>query len=139
TIDPVTQQPLSDEEIAKKKVLADDLNKRVLAGEDFDALMKEYSEDPGLETSPDGYFFSSGEMVSEFENTTAALGFNEIGFTESSFGYHIIKRLPVTKDELSEEIEYTLMMDRLSDAMVEWKQLAGFKVTKNESVFQNIM
>ncbi len=139
TIDQTTRQKLSDDEIETKKVKANDVYKQVMSGADFDTLMNNLSEDPGLQTSPGGYVFGPGEMVAEFESTTAALGENEIGFVESDFGYHIIKRLPVTREDLSEEIEYSLSMEKLSKAMTEWKQLAGIKIIKNENVFEEIM
>ena len=60
----------------------------------FDALMAEYSIDPGSTTYPDGYFFGTGEMVASFEEATAALEIGEISApVESSYGYHIILRL----------------------------------------------
>ena len=76
--------------LAQAQGLLDRLN----AGEDFDALMLEYSEDPGMETSPEGYYFFRGEMVEAFENAAFALAEGEIsGIVETEYGYHIIKRL----------------------------------------------
>lgn len=138
TIDTQTRQPLPDDKKAEAKKKADELYARVLAGEDFDTLMNEYSEDPGLATSPDGYVFSSGEMVPEFENCVVSLEFNELGFVESDFGYHIIKRLPLEKTDLADKVESSIKSKKLSDAMAEWKTQAGFVVTKNDSVFADI-
>lgn len=57
----------------------------------FDEAMHQYSQDPGLKTNPDGYTFTSGEMVKAFENTAFALSPGEIsGIVESENGYHII-------------------------------------------------
>ncbi len=142
TIDTNTQEKLADDEISKKKALAEDIYSKVLLSSDadiFDKFMNEYSEDPGLMTNPDGYLFGSGEMVAPFENTTASLEIGGVGFTESDFGYHIIKRLPITFEELTEDIESSLSDKRLASAMTQWKELAGIKVTKNESVFQEIV
>jgi parvulin-like peptidyl-prolyl isomerase len=47
TIDPSTHQPLPADQIAAKRKQIDDLRKRLLAGEDFATLAKQYSEDPG--------------------------------------------------------------------------------------------
>ena len=84
-----------DENGSSQKELADKLLARAKSGEDFDALVAEYSEDPGSLYYPEGYYFTAGEMVPEFENTTRLLGMNEIGICESSYGYHIIMRLPL--------------------------------------------
>ncbi len=70
----------------------------------FDALMNELSEDGGLITNPDGYYFGPGEMVTEFENGTKALENYEISeIIESPYGYHIILRLPIEPDAIYEQ------------------------------------
>jgi len=72
---------------------ANEILARIRDGEDFDTLMFEYSEDPGLSEYPEGYTFGPGEFVSEFEETTRNLEIGEIEMVESQFGYHIIKRI----------------------------------------------
>lgn len=129
---------LTDEEIAQKKTLAEQTYQRVLNGEDFDTLMFELSEDPGLETEPDGYIFSSGEMVAPFENCVRGLEENEIGFTQSDFGFHIIKRLPLDESYIESEIEASAERKKLEDAMINWKATFGFKVVKNEGAIRKI-
>jgi Parvulin-like peptidyl-prolyl isomerase len=62
----------------------------------FDQLMKANSQDTGLTAYPDGYLFKPGEMDTQFESAAQALsvgGMSEI--VKSSFGYHIILRLPI--------------------------------------------
>lgn len=96
-----SQQPLSDEEIAKKKKQAEDFLAQLQAAEDleakFDELMNEYSEDgrneDGALAAPDGYTAVLGDMVPEFEAGALALKPGEIsGLVETSYGYHIILR-----------------------------------------------
>lgn len=68
----------------------------------FDALLAVYGEDPGMESNPGGYVFGPGEMVSEFENGTKALGYNQISApVQSTYGYHIILRLPLTAADVT--------------------------------------
>ena len=68
----------------------------------FDTLMKEYSEDPGSQQYfPDGYLFKEGDMVTEFYEACKSLEIGEhSGIVETSYGYHIIYRIPLNYDEV---------------------------------------
>ena len=83
------------------KELTDELLERAKKGEDFDALVKEYSQDPGSESNPDGYVFTDGEMVEPFEEKVKELKPGEFGICESDYGYHVILRieLPAFEDK----------------------------------------
>ena len=88
------------EEDAEVLAKMNEILERLNNGEDFDALMNEYSEDPGLATYPNGYTFMDGEMVTEFYDATNALEVGGIsGIVRSSSGYHIIKRIEPDFDE----------------------------------------
>lgn len=68
----------------------------VQEGEDFDELIRRYSED-----DKSTYSFGKGEMDEAFENAAFNLGKDEISdIVETEFGYHIIKCLNTfDKDE----------------------------------------
>jgi len=67
----------------------------------FAEMIETYGEDPGMESNPDGYTFMPEAMVPEFSDTTMALEIYGVSEpVRSSFGYHIILRLPVESDEL---------------------------------------
>lgn len=88
---------------AKAKKEAEAILKKLKSGADFDKLMNEYCEDPGLAQNPNGYTFTTGEMVQEFEDAAFALKEGEIsGLVKTSYGYHIIKR-----EALADMDEYT--------------------------------
>lgn len=118
TVDPTTREPLDEAAIAEKKATAEDLLAQLqtsgdLLG-DFDALMNQYSEDSGLSSNPDGYTFTAGEMVSEFEEATRELEYGQIsGLVESSYGYHIILRLDPDTEDARAEYRANLVYDQL--------------------------
>jgi len=130
TVDANTGAALSDEEKAAKKTQAEAILKRVKAGENFTALMTEFSEDPGKESAPNGYVFTSGEMVAEFEDAVVALQPNQTSeIVESSFGYHIIKRLPLSAatdaesfNQYKDYIQSEILMDYLEENVPLWKE-----------------
>lgn len=93
-----------DAEASKK--LAEEILERAKGGEDFDKMAQEYSTDPGLESNPQGYVFTDGEMVAPFENGVKALDFGGFGICESDYGYHVLLRLELP--ELTEEMNTTV-------------------------------
>lgn len=133
-----TSEEFSDSEKAAAKEKAESILSRVRNGEDFDALAQEFSEDPGLKTQPDGYVFGDGEMVTEFQDGTDALKPGETGLVQSSFGYHIILRLPLEEEDISDKIETLLLSERLSEKMEVWEAENNITVSINDDVISEI-
>lgn len=94
-------EAITDEETLKQlEAKAQDIYQRAINGEDFDALIDEYGEDPGLGSYPDGYVFTEGEMITEFEDAVKALEINGISEpVKSDYGWHIIQRLPLRAED----------------------------------------
>ena len=121
TKDTATGEALSDEEKAEKKALAEELAEKLknYTGDDlasyFAQLADEYSEDPGRETYPTGYTFTTGAMVPEFEAAAYALAEGAVSeIVESSFGYHILLRLPLDKAAAADAVRETYFTDFFS-------------------------
>ncbi len=97
----VTKAARSEEDALK---LANEVISKLDKGEDFDALIEEYDEDPGMEKGK-YYLFGEGEMVPEFEEATKNLKIGKYSKepVKSDFGYHIIKRYEISTD--SEEYD----------------------------------
>lgn len=98
------------DESAKAEALTKikEIKAKIDAGEDFDKLMKEFSTDPGLQTQPNGYTFTKGEMVPQFEEAAFALEVGKVsGIVETDYGYHIIKRIETSSSGVAAAIYNT--------------------------------
>ena len=75
---------------------------RIRAGEDFAALAKEFSQDPG--SAPQGGdlgFFGRGTMVTAFEEVAFGLKVGEVSdLVQSKFGFHIIRVDEIAGDQV---------------------------------------
>ena len=106
TVDPATGEALSEEAVAEKLEKAQAIADELRAIEDSDELLARFAElkdeldeDSGKTAYPNGYTFTPGVMVSEFEDATKALGDYEVSEpVQSSYGYHVILRLPLKAD-----------------------------------------
>lgn len=106
TVDLNTFEPLDDAVIEQKLQQAESVSAELRGIKDvserasrFAELKEQYCEDTGKTTFPDGYLFTSGTMVPEFEDGVNALEEYEVSEPIlSSFGYHVIMRLPLSAE-----------------------------------------
>lgn len=106
TVDLQTGEALDEDTVAEKEAQAQELVDSLQAIEDpeelverFRELKEQYCEDSGKTAYSDGYVFLPGEMVTEFEDGVKALA--DYGVSQpvqTSYGYHIILRLPLSAD-----------------------------------------
>ena len=133
TQDQTTGKTFDAATLDEKRAKAEATLKKINAGEDFVALMNELSEDTGLAQYPDGYEFTKGEMVPQFEEAAFALEPNAVsGIVETSYGYHIIKRLPfeVTDEKVaqySENAKTAAQSEKFEALTDEWKAASEVK------------
>lgn len=106
-----TGEEYSPAEKGAARSKCDEVLMKLREGADFDALVKEYNEDPGMTQSPEGYVFTFGEMVEPFEKAAYALKPGQVSdVVESAYGYHIIKReaLPEITEQYISPVEMNL-------------------------------
>ena len=158
TINPETGEKLSDAVVQESKNTAEGLLAQLLEIKDvqkrakkFDQLMAEHTEDTGIQIFPDGYTFTYNQMYPVFEEAAFALDEYEIsGIVESEAGYHIIMRVPTTRESLvdydatygtfysvlayaSTELYSRMLSDWMAECEVEWK--AEFKDLTAQEIF----
>ena len=103
-----------DKSDAEKKAIRKRMEQilaRAQAGEDFSALAKEYSEDPGSKDNGGLYEdFTRGDMIKPFEDAAFSVPIGRISdIVETQYGYHILKvikrkRNDRSLDEMREEL-----------------------------------
>jgi hypothetical protein len=70
------------------------LRKQLDAGADFDVVMKAHSEDRGSAADARAYDVSpDAQLVIEFRQLGLRLEVGELGVVESSYGFHLMKRI----------------------------------------------
>ena len=108
--DEETGEKLDEAALAEKKAELEALVSELRAIEDdterkeaFLQKVTELSEDPGSARYPEGYTYTPGTMVPEFEAAAEALEDYAVSdVVETSYGYHILLRLPLSPDALVE-------------------------------------
>jgi len=113
---------------AQAKAKIEEIQQRLAKGEHFDALAKEFSQDPGSAShGGDLGFAGPGVYDPAFEKALYALTKDQVsGPVRSEFGYHLIKLLGVEapqvptfaslKDKLTRELKTQLVEQRFVEA-----------------------
>ena len=105
--------------------LAESLRERAVSGEDFAALAREYSTDPGsAQQGGDLGWFERGNMVEPFENAAFGLEPGEVSeVVETPFGLHIIKlvdRETPSLDEMGDDFRTQVVNQRRQASLDEY-------------------
>ena len=114
-VDPKADE--SQKAAARKKL--EEIRRRLLKGEDFVTLAREFSEGPSKVKGGDLGYFGRGQMVKPFEDAAFALKIGELSdVVETRFGYHLIK---VTGKNPETIIAYADIKERLQQYLKDEK------------------
>jgi parvulin-like peptidyl-prolyl isomerase len=126
TRDLAAERELTEEQKREKRKLAEKVLVRAKAGNDFKALVKEFSDDQPSKERGGEYIIahaqedSSRAVVPEFEGAAFSLATNQISdIVTTKYGYHIIKsleKIPPKKKELAKvepQIRETLLQEEV--------------------------
>jgi parvulin-like peptidyl-prolyl isomerase len=105
------------------KAKADGLRARLAKGEDFAAMAKAESDDPGSKDTGGVYTFPKGQMVKPFEETAFALKEGELSQpVKTDFGYHIIQRQPTDLKEIRPQLQQQLGPKKMDELVADLKK-----------------
>lgn len=137
---------LRNEKLLTIQEKADEVLAKVNAGEDFDGLIEQYGEDPGMQAEPyneTGYTTYSGndEFMQEFQDAAMTLTADGdvSGLVATDYGYHILKRISsveestTTFDEMDLETITTQALTskqqaRYQELLAEWIEASEVKL-----------
>lgn len=135
-----------NEKLAAIKPKAEEVLNKAKSGEDFEALIKEFGEDEGMESEQykDGYVVTeNSQFIPSFEEASLALGEGEISeLVAGPYGYHIIKvyeknaEKAFPLEEKNAEIKTVLESEKktafMDEKMKEWEEAS--KIVKYEDL-----
>ncbi|WP_235941731.1 peptidylprolyl isomerase [Paenibacillus puerhi] len=132
TTDAATGAETRSKEDALKK--AKEVQDKLKAGGDFDALAKEFSDDPGSKDAGGKYEnVEVSQWVPEFKKAAVELPLNQISDpVETSYGYHVMKvesRSAKTFDEAKEGLRSEAAQEKIYNFLE--KELPGLIQTNN--------
>lgn len=140
TIDVNTKEPLTEDVTNQRKLLAEDVYKRVKEGEAIEDLAKQYSGDIGSKDSGGEYTLGKGDTVAEFEEWAFNAKEGDIGFIETSYGFHIIKFIKNVEASLGDKEKNTIMRylqnEQFTDKVEVMKE--KYPLVKNQEILDSL-
>ena len=122
------EQTASEPEKAAARKKAEEALTRAKAGEPFEKLAQEYSQDPGsAQQGGDLGWFGKGRMVAPFDSASFALQPGQLsGIVETQFGYHVIK---VEEKRSSPGKSFEEMKEQIRQVIAQERSQAQFRTT----------
>lgn len=101
-------KPLPDRNIEQTEKLALQILDRIRAGEDFDMLVKEYSQGPNIDKGGDMGYMTEGSIIKEVEDAISNMEPGEISdLVKTATGFDIVKLIDRREAEVKSLAEAT--------------------------------
>ncbi|MCF6337720.1 MAG: peptidylprolyl isomerase [Gammaproteobacteria bacterium] len=132
-------KPFDESDSNDARTRLEKIRERIIAGEDFAALAKAHSDDPGsgAEGGELGWV-SPGEMVPSFEQGMSALAVDELSEpVRSRFGWHLIQVLERRNQDITEQIQNKNASDAIRERKLDPAMQAWIRRIRDEAFVQN--
>lgn len=117
----------SIQEVEQIREKAEQILKAIKQGEDFNAMVKRYSQDSTAATGGDMGIFRQGELFAALDEAAFTLMVGEVSpVIQTPRGFHIIRvldkkdRQKMTEEEQREEIDALIYNQKVEDAFKQW-------------------
>lgn len=131
TVDESTSEPLDDEAVAQAEQTANEVYELATMDnggvDNFDQLIDEYNQDPGMSTYPEGYRIHKDDNTYDtaFKDAAFDMEIGEVRIVKGSFGYHVMKRYNVTDEETftaedKEMLLENMMSEEINGLLDQW-------------------
>ncbi len=126
----------------ESKALAEEVLKKLNAGEDMEKLVTEYSEDNGAATNKGEYTFTKNDSyVQSFKDWAFAAKDGDTGIVESEYGYHVMKfisRQPKPLADVKDDLTKFLRDQKFEEMITAAEKDAKYEPVINHEVYDAI-
>ncbi|VAX00486.1 Periplasmic chaperone and peptidyl-prolyl cis-trans isomerase of outer membrane proteins SurA [hydrothermal vent metagenome] len=132
-------KPFDEADSDDARARLEKIRERIIAGEDFAALAKAHSDDPGsgAEGGELGWV-NPGEMVPSFEQGMNALAVDELSEpVRSRFGWHVIQVLERRNQDVTEQVQNKNASDAIRERKLDPAMQAWVRRIRDEAFVQN--
>ncbi|MCF6255058.1 MAG: peptidylprolyl isomerase [Gammaproteobacteria bacterium] len=132
-------KPFDEADSDDARARLEKIRERIIAGEDFAALAKAHSDDPGsgAEGGELGWV-NPGEMVPSFEQGMNALAIDELSEpVRSRFGWHVIQVLERRNQDVTEQVQNKNASDAIRERKLDPAMQAWVRRIRDEAFVQN--
>ena len=130
------QNDVSEETMKEKEGLAYEILEKINNGENFEELVKQYTEDTASKETLGQYTFTRGQMVPEFEEWAFSSEPGSTGVVKTNYGYHVMVK--PTFEVLKDQVKDYALEKKYNESIDELSKLPEYDLIINEKGLQNV-